>query len=87
MGDDKKSGILRVDTSPDATLSGSGLSLVRRKSSGSSLFAKEPTSPSPSVDRLSVTFKMDDGMDAGTNKSLMMSQINDQVATFLKEID
>ena len=33
----------------------------RRKSSRSSLFAQEANSPGPSVDRLSVTFAMDDG--------------------------
>ena len=71
--DDKKSGILRVDTtmSPATNLPVSAATSSvssRRKSSRSSLYAQEPTSPAPSADRLSVTFAMDDGIFLNKNK-------------------
>ena len=61
MTDDKKSGILRVDTITGADSGATSTASSRRKSSRSSLGVQEPTSPAPSADRLSVTFAMDDG--------------------------
>ena len=66
MNDDKKGGILRIDSNMGAVTNVTGSAAnstvsSRRKSSRSSLGAQEATSPAPSADRLSVTFAMDDG--------------------------
>ena len=69
QSEDKKAGILRVESNIAATsnLPGSNTNSTgsnRRKSSPfrkSSLVAQEAISPAPSADRLSVTFAMDDG--------------------------
>ena len=64
--EDKKAGILRVESNVAATTNLPGSNAAssgssRRKSSRSSLVAQEAISPAPSADRLSVTFAMDDG--------------------------
>ena len=75
QSEDKKAGILRVESNIAATsnLPGSNTNSTgsnRRKSSPfrkSSLVAQEAISPAPSADRLSVTFAMDDGTNFQKN--------------------